>query len=270
MSADGRRLYVPSRGSDSLLVFGRDSSSGVLTESACFRVTAQAGCTTTNSQPLVDATGAALSADGKSLYVVGGGGGISGIIHFTLDCERDAILRQAALPPAARAPRLRPWPNAATVAVSPDDKSVYVASYNSHAITVFNRNTTTGSLNQIGLTNAQRCIKREASEGCTVNALIETPRDIEVTPDGKQVLTVNAECQTIVVASTSSRWIATPRRGAHAARWARAASRHRSRSRVASSGTRFTTDRTSSPSRRTVVASSRRLATAAASTTRYG
>src|SRR4051812_16041478 len=87
MSSDGRFLYVPTRG-DTLLVFERNVTTGVLTERACFRYLSVAGgCTSVNGSPLEDATGVALSPNGESLYVVGGAAGgaaADGIAIFKL------------------------------------------------------------------------------------------------------------------------------------------------------------------------------------------
>ena len=81
--------------------------------------------------------------------------------------------------------------NSATVAVSPDNNSVYVANFDSHSITVFNR-AANGQLNQDGLAAADKCFKRTAGFGCTVAPLLLNPRDIEVTPDGKNVLVADS------------------------------------------------------------------------------
>ena len=46
ISPDGLHLYVPGRDSDSLNVFDRNPTTGVLTEKTCLRFTAATGCTT--------------------------------------------------------------------------------------------------------------------------------------------------------------------------------------------------------------------------------
>jgi DNA-binding beta-propeller fold protein YncE len=198
MSANGRFLYVPARDSDTLNTFERDPATGVLTERSCIRYPAALGtCTGSNAPPLEDATAAALSPDGKSLYVVGGAAGGSapdGIIHFTIGNDGLPTFESCFTATASSCGGVAPaFGNPASVAVSPDGASVYVANYNSHAINVFARNTTTGALNQATLTTAQKCLKRTAdADACTVLNLIEQPRDIEVTPDGKQVVVVSS------------------------------------------------------------------------------
>ncbi len=206
MSPNGRFLYVPGRDSDSINVFERDTNTGALTERACIRSStagAAAGCSTIVASPLEDAQGAVVSPDGKSLYVVGGAAGGSapdGIASFSLGTDGlpvfDGCFTSAASTGCLTTTGLN---NPFTVAVSPDNRSVYVASYGSDAIAVFQRNTTTGTLNQAGLTTAERCIKRVSdAEGCTVvQQLGSQPRDIEVTPDGKAVIVGSVGCVTV-------------------------------------------------------------------------
>src|SRR5262249_35269359 len=91
---------------------------------------------------------------------------------------------------------------------SPDGTNVYVASAasssapNQSAIVTFNR-TSTGTLNQVGLSATQKCAKTTSdADGCLVQSLLDEPRDIEVTPDGKQVLVTNASLGTTGCASS--------------------------------------------------------------------
>jgi hypothetical protein len=183
-------------------MFDRNPTTGVLTEKKCLTFAATTGCTTVGASPLDDATAAAVSADGKSLYVVGGvagGTAADGIAHFTLDgngvptfdscfnangttgCVALAVFSGA---------------NPAAVAVSPDLSSVYVGDFDNSSVVVFKRNITTGALNQSGLSNAEKCIKMVSdANGCTVVPRLGRVRDIAVTPDSKQVLTGNPDCQ---------------------------------------------------------------------------
>ncbi len=205
ISADGRHVYVPARDSDSLNWFDRNPTTGVLTERGCIRSStagAATGCTLVTAAPIEDATGAAVSADGKSLYVVGGTAGGSapdGIVTFSLQSDGTPVFDQCFTGAASTGCVVTTgFSNPATVAVSPNGASVYVASLNSGAIAVFQRNTTTGSLNQATLGTDQRCIKGVADgEGCTVVPQLLAPRDIEVTPDGKSVVVGNINCTTI-------------------------------------------------------------------------
>jgi DNA-binding beta-propeller fold protein YncE len=74
--------------------------------------------------------------------------------------------------------------NPRLVTVSPDGKSAYVASSNSDAVAVFDRNTTTGALTQKSGTDA--CISETGSSGvCADGVGLDSARSVTVSPDGK-------------------------------------------------------------------------------------
>ena len=80
------------------------------------------------------------------------------------------------------------------MAVSPDGKSVYIANYGANSISVFARTSQPDSLNQASLLPAQRCSTATAQQDARSRSILLNPRDIEVTPDNKQVLVVNNGC----------------------------------------------------------------------------
>ena len=208
---NGRFLYVPGRDSDSLNFFERDTGTGALTERACLRFGAATGCTNlaatpgTDVSPLEDATGADVSTDGdgnETLYVVGGAAGGAaggaepdGIASFTIGPDGTPSFLQCVNSDGSGAcTSATALSNPVAVTVSPDGNSVYVASFNSHAIAIFKRDRGTGVLSQVGMTAAQQCLKRDGTEGCTTLVQLEQPRDIEVTPDNQQVVVANVGC----------------------------------------------------------------------------
>jgi 6-phosphogluconolactonase (cycloisomerase 2 family) len=71
-SPDGTRLYVTSGGDQSVAIFTRDVASGALTFRSCISSNTKATvCAQVPNQVLDEATAPLLSADGKSLYVLG-------------------------------------------------------------------------------------------------------------------------------------------------------------------------------------------------------
>ena len=141
-----------------------------------------------------------MSADGKSLYVVGGAGGTApdGIVTFSLAADGTPIYEQCFNSNGSGGCTAAPaFAGPTSVAVSPDGTSVYVANFDGSSINVFKRNTSNGYLNQTGLSATEKCFSNNGFGGCAVLPLLEFPRDIEVTPDSKQVIVPSNGCSTI-------------------------------------------------------------------------
>ena len=199
LSPDGLHLYVPDKGTGSVVLFDRNPSTGVLTERSCYSFAAIGGCAVIGASPLQNATAVAVSGDGKSLYVVGGpaGGATDGVAHFTLSADGtptfDSCFNGNGTAPCSNFGIFN-GSDPSSVVVTPDLGSVYVGNGNA-SIVVFKRNTTTGALNQVGLSAAQKCIKQSAdANACTLVNVLATVTDIAVTPDNKQLLVTAPDC----------------------------------------------------------------------------
>ena len=71
------------------------------------------------------------------------------------------------------------------MAVSPDGRHVYVASYGSHGVAVFARARRTGLLEQ--LAGRRGCLRHEGGEFCGRGRALGGPVSIAVSPDGANV-----------------------------------------------------------------------------------
>ena len=143
------------------------------------------------ASPLDGAYDVAMSPDGRSLYVASFNA--DSLTAFARDATTGS-LRQ--LGGGSGCIVEDPWgaacvegiglDNPAAVVVSPDGRSVYVASYYSHAIASFARNRATGALTQLARPDA--CISASELEfGCTGGEALGGATALAVSPDGRHV-----------------------------------------------------------------------------------
>src|SRR5439155_750483 len=139
----------------SIVRFDRDATTGALTPQGCISdpdFVVPCGAT---AQGLYQAAGVAVSPDGKSVYAVSSGD--SAIVRFDRNTTTGALTAQGCIADVGDIADCGVTQEglylAEGVAVSPDNKSVYVASRIDDAIVRFDRNTTTGALTAQGCTS---------------------------------------------------------------------------------------------------------------------
>ncbi|HEX4668438.1 MAG TPA: YncE family protein [Solirubrobacterales bacterium] len=139
--------------------------------------------------PLLGSRAVAVSPDGRNLYVASAAS--DAIAVFNRDARSGRLTQPkgaagciAAKGAGGCAPAIGlNGPN--SVAVSPDGRNVYAASLVSEAVTVFDRNRTTGALSQ--LPGGGGCISGLAFPGCTNGRALVGPDVIVASPDGDNV-----------------------------------------------------------------------------------
>ncbi len=197
VSPDGRNAYSVAGGGD-LIEYSRDPASGALAVIGCFssQPSTEAPCAPKNVNLNVTAVdepvALAISPDGADVYVVAQGGDANDLVTFSRDSGTGLLTKQGCI--AHEAPGGECETRGAKglnmpygVAVSPDGKNVYVASYSEDAVSEFSRNTESGAVEQLPAPN--NCISSdEASECGTTSAVgLERAIGIVVSPDGKDV-----------------------------------------------------------------------------------
>ncbi len=185
VSPDGKSVYVASAGDHAIVHFERNTTTGALTHQGCIMDTGgTAGCARTENG-LGGAWGVAVSPDGKSVYVASFSD--KAIVRFERDTTTGALNPQGCFMDtggtAGCLDTADGLAGAFSVAVSPDDMSVYVASSNDDAIVRFERDTATGAL-----THRDCVMDTGGTAGCaqTKNGL-DGARGVAVSPDDKSV-----------------------------------------------------------------------------------
>ena len=196
-SPDGKSVYVAS-GDDRTIEWFRRAPSGALTFRGCVEGQFAPESCDQSIPYFLDPSDIAISNDGESVYLLSRFAD-SGLYRFARntstgklrfrDCEADAEV----LPPGCDAVDGIADPTG--LAVSPDDKSVYVADFGGNTLVRFNRNAASGAL------TAKGCIADNdfTEETCarTVNGLSAADA-VVVSPDGADVYVASAFDDTVV------------------------------------------------------------------------
>jgi DNA-binding beta-propeller fold protein YncE len=139
--------------------------------------------------PFLGSHAIAISPNGKNVYVASSRS--NAIAIFSRDARTGKLTQRSGVAGCIAA---RGADGCATaiglagpnsVTVSPDGKNVYATSVASNAVVVLRRNTSTGSLTQLG--NGGGCIANVATTGCATGRALAGPDIVAVSPDGKSV-----------------------------------------------------------------------------------
>ncbi len=193
VSPDGKSVYVASNDSDAVARFWRNTTSGAIAQPA-----GTAGCISeTGAGPCADGRGldysssVAVSPDGKSVYVASYQS--DGVARLVRNTTSGALTQPAGTAGCIGEPGFGAEPcadghglfGASGVVVSPDGKSVYVASSFSRAVARFNRNTTSGAITQPAGTAG--CVSETGEGPCADGHAFVGATGVVVSPDGKSV-----------------------------------------------------------------------------------
>ncbi|MFI7601492.1 lactonase family protein [Actinoplanes sp. NPDC049681] len=194
VSPDGAYVYVASFLSNSLAVFARNATTGVLTQmsgtSGCYTDGGAPGCTT--AAGMANPFYVRTSPDGASVYVASNGSNAVSIFQrnmttgvLTQPAGPNSCVYNNGSPVVAGCTAVQGLKGAYYVAVAPDGATVYASGNGSSSVAAFKRNPTTGVLTQLASPNA--CLYNgtgTAIPGCTAAQAIAGPTGIAFSPDG--------------------------------------------------------------------------------------
>jgi DNA-binding beta-propeller fold protein YncE len=206
VSPDGRNVYVASYTSLAVAVFDRNASTGALTQKAgtagCVSETGTGGACA-NGVALNGAVSVAVSPDGRNVYVTSDTS--SAVAVFDRNASTGALMQMAGVTGcvsetgtggscANGVALLSPE----AVAVSPDGKTVYVASGGSDAVAVFDRDASTGALTQKA--GVAGCVSETGTAGaCADGVALDGPYSVAVSPDGRSVYVGSSTSDAVAV-----------------------------------------------------------------------
>lgn len=195
----GKNIYVSSFGSSAfpklpgfLSIFSRREEDGALSQlggrDGCFAAPGSFwGKACTDGKALLGVASVAVSHDGKNVYIASHNS--NAVANFSRDHASGKLTQLECL--SRRGSESckvgRALYGTASVAVSPDDRNVYVASMYSNSVAVFRRNPSTGKLSQ--LRGDAGCISEHSRSGmqCAEGRGLSYARAVTVSGDGKNV-----------------------------------------------------------------------------------
>jgi DNA-binding beta-propeller fold protein YncE len=197
ISSDGKSVYVASVDGDSISRLSR-ATDGTLTYKTCFANGGENGCDDPAHDSLDGAVAVAVSPNGESVYVASkGGNSISGFDRATNGSLSNGGCIADAGASGCVDPAHDSLDGASGVAVSPNGKSVYVASAGTDGVSSFDR-AGDGSL------SPERCIANAGAGGCVDPAhdSLDGASGVAVSPDGESVYVAGFNSKSVTTLET--------------------------------------------------------------------
>jgi len=192
VSPDGKAVYVASQFSDAVARLDRNTTTGAISQpgGGCISESGAGGCA--DGHALNGAARVEVSPDGKNAYATSYVSDALARLNLNGNANNGVISQPAGT--AGCVSRTGSGGHCADghalndpfgVEVSPDGKSVYVASSSSDAVSRFNRNTTAGAISQPAGTAG--CVSETGAGTCTDGRALDGAGGVAVSPDGKSV-----------------------------------------------------------------------------------
>jgi len=197
-TGDGKNVYVAAGGSNAVLTFARDATTGLLTQKGCVMEAAPRNGSCVRGRAISGVVSLALTADGRTLFAAASDS--SSLAVFARDpvtgtirevgCVSETPFEGDESPPDGCA-HTRPFSYPTGVAVTRDGGRVYVSV--SSGLQAFDRDRTTGTLSPAGCLVYEGYFEdvgddqQTGGPKCSTAHGIAEASDVAVTPDGRNV-----------------------------------------------------------------------------------
>jgi DNA-binding beta-propeller fold protein YncE len=213
VSPDGKNVYVTAAKPGSVSVFSRDADTGNLTPVMCVSENGSDGLCA-DGTALLGASSVVVAPDGRQVFVTAAG--IGGVTAYARDAATGALTPQSCLldkaPKGGSCTSAPALAGAAGSAITPDGKTLLVASTEDQALALFARNADTGAITPSSCFVNQEpqgddAIDEESEDeeddtsdeeaedaqaDCKPGKALAAPRDVVVSPDGRGVFVLSA------------------------------------------------------------------------------
>ncbi|MGE5691282.1 MAG: lactonase family protein [Pseudomonadota bacterium] len=181
VTRDGKHVYLASSIADGILALARDPDTGMLKPLGCISDDGTDGMCV-NGNTMRGAAAVVASPDGRFVYLAAGDSGA--VLTFERNAETGALTQRGCLmddaPSGGSCVRAHALADPVALAMAPDGRTLFVAAYDSNAIVVLARNTSTGALRQVGCVSTPY---EDERDGCGHVPLLESPVAVSVTRD---------------------------------------------------------------------------------------
>ena len=182
--------YVAAYDSNSVLTFARDVTTGALTQRGCVLEAAPPRGSCVRGHALVSPLDLAITRDGRTVFAAATDS--NSIVVFARDAAT-GLLRELGCVSEVwdeeevhdGCAHVEPLSGANSVTVSPDGATLYAT--HTAGVTLFVRDTTTGTLRRGSCVTYRGYFDDETTEGCTLAAGVAEASSVVVSPDGRNI-----------------------------------------------------------------------------------
>ena len=190
VAPDGKNVYVAAYNSNAVLTFARDPATGELTQRGCVLDEAPRRGSCVSGHALESPSDLAITRDGRTVFAAATDS--NAVVVFARNLDSGLLREIGCVSQVYDEGEVRdgcahvtPLESVTSVAVSPNGASVYAAQ--SAGVTVFARDTTTGTLRRTACVTYRAYYDDDVVAECSLASGMADPSSVTVSQDGRNV-----------------------------------------------------------------------------------